>query len=211
MSPVSCAVLCCAVVCSARCHHRVYTLGPKNTVTVHCEADIAEAFAAAWDTHDMILVAQPYNKFSLLDARKSGGDKGRKREVQKLDIGSGDEVCCKGFWLFGIIPPYDRTALLHSTFVVALRQLQSVRLSLFITTGAACVSPSKVVTEPEDACLLLCRLRVCGSLTRVGVCCWQHNMGLRYVCLSTGRNQSCQQPYSTTAQFFRIVCSHWPL
>jgi hypothetical protein len=119
----------------------VYTLGPKNTVTVHCEADIAEAFAAAWDTHDMILVAQPYNKFSLLDARKSG-DKGRKREVQKLDIGSGDEVRCKGFWLFGIIPPYDQTALLHSTSVVALHQLQSMRLNLFITTGVACTSPS---------------------------------------------------------------------
>lgn len=78
-------------MCSCCSHPRVYNLGPKNTHAVHCEADIAEAFAAAWDTHDMILVAQPYNKFSVLDARKSG-DKGRKRDVQKLDIGSGDEV-----------------------------------------------------------------------------------------------------------------------
>jgi hypothetical protein len=65
---------------------------------VVCEADTPEAIAATWDTHDNILVAQLHNKLARIDMRKAA-EKDKKRAVDKLDIGSGDEVggnraCC---------------------------------------------------------------------------------------------------------------------
>jgi hypothetical protein len=78
-----------AVLCWACC--RVLNLGAKGSTSTHCEADVHDAIGATWDTHDNILVAQLYNKFSHIDMRRPL-DKGKKRPVEKLSIGGGDEV-----------------------------------------------------------------------------------------------------------------------
>jgi hypothetical protein len=70
---------------------RVVNLGPKNTVSVQCEADTTEAVAATWDQHDNILIAHLSNRFSHIDMRKPV-DKGKARPVDKFTIGLGDEV-----------------------------------------------------------------------------------------------------------------------
>lgn len=70
---------------------RVLNLGAKGSTSTHCEADVHDAIGATWDTHDNILVAQLYNKFSHIDMRRPL-DKGKKRPVEKLSIGGGDEV-----------------------------------------------------------------------------------------------------------------------
>jgi hypothetical protein len=75
----------------------VWALSPKGTASVVCEADTPEAIAATWDTHDNILVAQLHNKFARIDMRKAA-EKDKKRAVDKLDIGSGDEVGVGDTW-----------------------------------------------------------------------------------------------------------------
>lgn len=82
------AAPCCAVL-SWVC--RVLNLGAKGSTSTHCEADVHDAIGATWDTHDNILVAQLYNKFCHIDMRRPL-DKGKKRPVEKLSIGGGDEV-----------------------------------------------------------------------------------------------------------------------
>lgn len=84
-------MLCCAVLCCGGCEHRVLNLGAKGSTSTHCEADVHDAIGATWDTHDNILVAQLHNKFSHIDMRRPL-DKGKKRPVEKLSIGGGDEV-----------------------------------------------------------------------------------------------------------------------
>lgn len=79
----------CAVSRCAMC--RVVNLGPKNSVSVQCEADTTDAIAATWDYHDNILIAHLSSKFSHIDMRKPV-DKGKARPVDKFNIGLGDDV-----------------------------------------------------------------------------------------------------------------------
>lgn len=75
---------------------RVWTLGPKGSVSIHCEAAVPNAISAAWDTHDNILVAQLDNKFSHIDLRSKGTaaehSKDKRRAAKTYAINQGDEV-----------------------------------------------------------------------------------------------------------------------
>lgn len=66
-------------------HCRIYDLRTKSSASVICECATPDAIAAAWDSHDNLLVSQLKNTFTHIEPR-------RKRTHKPAVIREGDEV-----------------------------------------------------------------------------------------------------------------------